>query len=119
MNELFINQHYMVLMSGKLIKNYKIKIEQNIQNKPDLTTLKIDWKYLKNKPELGTKDYKELSNTPKLIYSRIQKVETQSRLKYTFVDNEGKNLFINVEGDKDTIMGLPVKKIKEHLNNYK
>ena len=34
------------------------------------------------------------------------------------IEGEGKNLFINVEGDKDTIMGLPVKKIKEYINNY-
>jgi hypothetical protein len=68
---------------------------KTIQNTPDLKTLKVDWKYLQNKPELGTKNYKELNNTPKLIYSRMQKVETQSRLKYTFVDNMGKNLFIN------------------------
>ena len=34
------------------------------------------------------------------------------------IEGEGKNLFINVEGDKDTIMGLPIKKIKEYINNY-
>ena len=35
------------------------------------------------------------------------------------IEGEGKNLFSNIEGDKDTIMGLPIKKIKEYLNNYK
>jgi len=28
-------------------------------------------------------------------------------------------LFSSIEGDKNTIMGLPIKKIKEYLNNYK
>ena len=28
----------------------------------------------------------------------------------------GRNLFRSIEGDKDTIMGLPIKKIKEYLN---
>ena len=31
---------------------------------------------------------------------------------------EGRNLFINIEGDEDTIMGLPIKKIKQYLSNY-
>jgi septum formation protein len=35
------------------------------------------------------------------------------------IEGEGKSLFAKIEGDKDTIMGLPVKKIKEYLNNYK
>ena len=35
------------------------------------------------------------------------------------IEGVGRFLFSKVEGDKDTIMGLPVKKIKEYLNNYK
>ena len=30
-----------------------------------------------------------------------------------------KNLFTSIEGDEDTIMGLPVKKIKEYINSLK
>jgi len=32
------------------------------------------------------------------------------------IEGEGRSLFSNIEGDKDTIMGLPIKKIKEYLN---
>ncbi len=32
------------------------------------------------------------------------------------IEGEGKNLFSNIEGDQDTIMGLPIKKIKDYLN---
>ena len=35
------------------------------------------------------------------------------------IEGEGKKLFSNIEGDEDTIMGLPIKKIKEFLTNYK
>ena len=35
------------------------------------------------------------------------------------IEGEGKNLFINIEGDEETIMGLPVKKIKEYIGNYR
>ncbi len=32
------------------------------------------------------------------------------------IEGEGRRLFSNIEGDEDTIMGLPVKRIKEYLN---
>jgi septum formation protein len=35
------------------------------------------------------------------------------------IEGEGKSLFSEIDGDEDTIMGLPVKKIKKYLNNYK
>jgi septum formation protein len=34
------------------------------------------------------------------------------------IEGEGKSLFSKVEGDEDTIMGLPIKKIKEYLKQY-
>ena len=34
------------------------------------------------------------------------------------IEAEGKNLFSKIEGDKNTIMGLPINKIKEYLSNY-
>ena len=35
------------------------------------------------------------------------------------IEGEGKKLFTKIDGDENTVMGLPVKKIKEYLNNYK
>ena len=35
------------------------------------------------------------------------------------IEGLGKTLFSNIEGDKDTIMGLPVKKLKEYLATLK
>ncbi len=35
------------------------------------------------------------------------------------IEGEGRKLFLKIEGDKDTIMGLPIKRIKEYLDNYK
>jgi septum formation protein len=31
------------------------------------------------------------------------------------IEGEGRNLFKKIEGDEDTIMGLPIKKVKEYL----
>ena len=35
------------------------------------------------------------------------------------IEGEGRTLFSKIEGDEDTIMGLPVKKIKEYLSTIK
>jgi len=35
------------------------------------------------------------------------------------IEGEGRSLFLDIKGDKDTIMGLPIKKIKEYLNTKK
>mgnify|MGYP006074956411 CR=1 FL=1 len=35
------------------------------------------------------------------------------------IEGEGRSLFSKIDGDENTIMGLPVNKIKEYLNNYK
>ena len=34
------------------------------------------------------------------------------------IEGLGKELFSNIDGDRDTIMGLPIKKIKQYLQNY-
>jgi len=34
------------------------------------------------------------------------------------IEGEGRNLFSKIQGDEDTIMGLPIKKIKEYLRNF-
>ena len=35
------------------------------------------------------------------------------------IEGEGRNLFSDIKGDENTIMGLPIKKIKEYLSNFK
>ena len=35
------------------------------------------------------------------------------------IEGEGRSLFSKIDGDEDTIMGLPVKKIKDYLRNLK
>ena len=48
----------------------------------------------------------------------LSKINNEALYSYNVyqIEGEGKNLFLNIEGDNDTIMGLPVKKIKEYLN---
>ena len=54
------------------------------------------------------------------LKSYLSKLSDEKLYAYNVyqIEGEGKHLFSNIEGDKDTIMGLPVKKIKEYLNSY-
>ena len=60
---------------------------------------------------------KNLSEDEMIEY--LSKISDEALYAYNVyqIEGEGRNLFLNIEGDKDTIMGLPVKKIKEYLNN--
>ena len=53
------------------------------------------------------------------IKSYLQKVDDKKLYAYGVyqIEASGKDLFSKIEGDEDTIMGLPIKKIKEYLNN--
>ena len=51
----------------------------------------------------------------------LKKISDEDLYAYNVyqIEGEGRNLFSKIEGDEDTIMGLPVKKIKEYLNIIK
>ena len=49
----------------------------------------------------------------------LEKISDEALYAYNVyqIEGEGRTLFSSIEGDEDTIMGLPVKKIKEYLNS--
>ena len=75
--------------SGSMIWNYTDKASLTMKN---MTLLELE-------------DYlKKISDEALYAYNVYQ------------IEGEGRSLFSKIEGDEDTIMGLPVKKIKEYLN---
>ena len=58
--------------------------------------------------------------TDEELKNYLSKIPDESLYAYNVyqIEGEGRKLFSNIVGDEDTIMGLPVKKIKEYLNNY-
>ncbi len=50
----------------------------------------------------------------------LEKISDEALYAYNVyqIEGEGRSLFSKIDGDEDTIMGLPVKKIKEYLDNY-
>ena len=51
----------------------------------------------------------------------LSKISDENLYAYNVyqIEREGRDLFSSIEGDEDTIMGLPIKKIKEYLNLQK
>ena len=50
----------------------------------------------------------------------LKKISDEALYAYNVyqIEGEGRKLFSSIEGDENTIMGLPVEKIKKYLNNY-
>jgi len=55
------------------------------------------------------------------IKSYLTKVRDKELYAYGVyqIETDGRSLFSKIEGDEDTIMGLPVKQMKEYLNTLK
>jgi|TARA_A100001011_G_scaffold109494_1_gene116041 septum formation protein len=69
------------------------------------------WNYTE-KAKLKMKSFSE-----KELEQYLSKVSDQALYAYNVyqIEGEGRSLFSEINGDEDTIMGLPVKKIKEYL----
>ena len=72
------------------------------------------WNYT-DKAELTMKSFSE-----EYLINYLSKIPDETLYAYNVyqIEGEGRNLFSDIVGDKDTIMGLPVIKIKEYLNHY-
>ena len=73
------------------------------------------WNYT-DKASLTMKNFSD--DQLKIYLSKISD-ETLYAYNVYQIEGEGRNLFSIIEGDEDTIMGLPIKKIKEYLRDLK
>ncbi len=73
------------------------------------------WNYT-DKAELIMKD---MGNED--LENYLSKISDEALYAYNVyqIEGEGRSLFSEIKGDENTIMGLPVMKIKEYLKNYK
>ncbi len=73
------------------------------------------WNYT-DKATLTMKNLSEVN-----LQNYLSKISDEALFAYNVyqIEGEGRSLFLNIDGDEDTVMGLPIKKIKEYLNNYK
>ena len=76
---------------------------------------KMVWNYT-DKAELTMKNFADSD-----LEKYLSKISDEKLYAYNVyqIEGEGRKLFSNIKGDKDTIMGLPIKKIKEYLIEQK
>ena len=72
------------------------------------------WNYT-DKARLTMKSFSEDN-----LKNYLSKISVEALYAYNVyqIEGEGRNLFSDIDGNEDTIMGLPVFKIKEYLKNY-
>ena len=127
-NEIVIGADSVIDVNGELISKPKnreeaLKILKKLNGKTHnlISSVCISkngsmiWNYtdkasltMKNMTEIQLKEYlSKISDEDLYAYNVYQ------------IEGEGRSLFLKIEGDEDTIMGLPVKKIKDYLRNFK
>ena len=81
--------------------------------------ISINGSMIWNYTDKATLTMKEISEGNLKKY--LSKISDEALYAYNVyqIEGEGRNLFSNIQGDQNTIMGLPIKKIKEYLNNCK
>ena len=126
--ELVLGADSVIDLGGKIIskpsnRNEALKILQNLNGQTHhlISSVCISqngmmiWNYT-DKASLTMKQM-----TKDELISYLAKISDEALYSYNVyqIESEGRSLFSKIDGDKDTIMGLPIKKIKEYLNNYK
>ena len=72
------------------------------------------WNY-SDKAKLTMKNF-----TEEELKQYLSKISDEALYAYNVyqIESEGRYLFTSIEGDEETIMGLPIKKIKEYLKKH-
>ena len=126
-NELVIGADSVIDLNGKVIskpnnRNEALEILKSLNGKKhDLISSvcismggKMIWNYT-DKAELFMKKFTLVE-----LQDYLAKISDEALYAYNVyqIEGFGKTLFSEIKGDNDTIMGLPVKKIKEYLRNF-
>ena len=72
-----------------------------------------------NYTDIAILTMKQMSEDELKLY--LMKISDKELYAYNVyqIEGEGRSLFSKIEGDENTIMGLPINQIKEYLNNFK
>ena len=71
-----------------------------------------------NYTDIAVLTMKQMSN--KELKSYLAKIKDKELYAYNVyqIEGEGRSLFSNIEGDENTVMGLPIKQIRKYLENH-
>jgi len=126
--ELVLGADSVIDLNGELISKpinreeaFKILQKLNCQRHQLISSVCIskNGSMIWNSTDASTLTMKHLN--PDEIKSYLAKIEDKELYAYGVyqIEAEGRSLFSEIEGDEDSIMGLPAKQIKEYLNTIK
>jgi len=127
-NELVLGADSVIDLNGQLIskpKNRKdaIKILEKLNGQKHQLISSVciskNGSMIWNSTDASTLTMKQLNSDE--IKSYLEKIKDKELYAYGVyqIEADGRSLFSKIEGDEDTIMGLPVKQIKKYLNILK
>ncbi len=125
-DELVLGADSVIDLNGKIISKPKnrddaLKILRELNGKThhliSSVCISKNGDMIWNYTDKASLSMKEMLDEELKIY--LSKIKDESLYAYNVyqIEGEGKNLFSKIDGDKNTIMGLPIKKIKEYLEN--
>ena len=128
MKELVLGADSIIDLDGKIIskprdRDEALKILKSLNGKTHYLISSVciskDGSMIWNYTDKASLSMRQMSEEE--LKSYLSKVSDEALYAYNVyqIEGEGRSLFSKIEGDKNTIMGLPVKMIKEYLNNYK
>jgi len=124
LNEIVIGADSVISLNNEIISKPQNRVEaleilKKLNNKEHLLISSVCismngsmvWNYT-DKAKLTMKNFTQLE-----LENYLKKISDANLYAYNVyqIEGAGKILFEKIEGDEDTIMGLPVKKIKEYL----
>ena len=127
MNHMVLGADSVIDLDGELIskpesREEALTILKKLNNKSHLLISSVCiskngsmiWNYT-DKAKLTMKNFSETE-----LREYLSKITDEALYAYNVyqIEGEGRNLFANISGDENTIMGLPIKKIKDYLKNY-
>jgi len=126
--ELVLGADSVIDLNGKIIskptdRNEALQILQNLNGQThhliSSVCISQNGSMIWNYTDKASLTMKHMSEEELKIY--LAKISDEALYAYNVyqIEGEGRSLFSKIDGDENTIMGLPVKKIKDYLNNYK
>ena len=127
-SKLVLGADSVIDLEGELIskpksRNEAFNILKNLNGKSHLLISSVciskNGSMIWNHTDKATLTMKNMTDDELKTY--LSKITDEKLYAYNVyqIEGEGRNLFLNIDGDENTIMGLPIKKIKEYLENYK
>ncbi len=128
LNEFVLGADSVIDLSGELIskptnREEAINILQKLNGKKhqliSSACISKNGSMIWNSTDASTLTMKQLNLDE--IKSYLAKIRNKELYAYGVyqIEADGRSLFSNIEGDEDTIMGLPIKQIKEYLDTIK